>query len=295
MTRLMRGEGLAGDTHLCRTPRMVLCAVFVVCGGCSLPAKNPLDGAPGRALYEQKCRNEAGEKIYRRVENVEGILLLKVRPKAWDPQWSDPLWPGAAFALESTANEYIATFLGYEHAVGNADGSPGAITPLRRGYITPDRRPGGRPGYRYVDVVDEGDKKLSRYSGSVKIVGRQDTTALGVQMALKKDPNHDLNIYRWTLDKAVSPVPPARYGVTFEDHVVDRERALGIASSTVKVLDLQTGEVLGEMTRFAWVPNASRKMATMWINAYKCPGHAVGSNAATRKFVDQVLIPSAED
>jgi hypothetical protein len=70
----------------------------------------------GKALWEEKCRTVAGEKIYRKVENVEGLVLLKVRPQASDREWSDPMWPGAAFALEARTDEYIVTFLGYEHS-----------------------------------------------------------------------------------------------------------------------------------------------------------------------------------
>lgn len=40
--------------------------------------------------------------------------------------------------------------------------------------------------------------------------------------------------------------------MTYEDHVVPEERALWLASSTVKVINRQTNEVLGEMTRYAW-------------------------------------------
>lgn len=67
-----------------------------------------------RALYEEKCKTMAGEKIYRTVPDVEGIVLLKVRPQAGSRAWADLMWPGAAFALESRADEYITTFLGYE-------------------------------------------------------------------------------------------------------------------------------------------------------------------------------------
>jgi hypothetical protein len=152
------------------------------------------------------------------------------------------------------------------------------------------------PGYRWVEVVDQRDGQRYRYTGSTKIVGRKDTTARGVQIAMEKDPNYDLNIYRWSLDKAPSPSPtPPRYGVTYEDHVIPEERYLGVASSTVKVLDLQTKEVLGEMIRYAWSPGApSRVNPSPWLTAYKCPGHPVGADAATRKFVDQILIPAKE-
>src|SRR5436305_14419752 len=69
----------------------------------------------GKELYEEKCKTVAGEKIYKKIENVEGIVLLKVRPEAGDREWADRMWPGAAFARESRTDEYITTFLSYEH------------------------------------------------------------------------------------------------------------------------------------------------------------------------------------
>ncbi len=235
----------------------------------------------GKALWEEKCRTVAGEKIYRKVENVEGLLLLKVRPNAGDREWADRMWPGAAFALEARADEYITTFLGYEYAA-NPAGSNDPITPNNRGYINTDRRPGGLPGYRWVEVIDAKDGQRFRYTG------RYDEP-------WKREPERYCNTCTFfVLDKTPVTGPAPRYGVTFEDHVIPEDRALGIASSTIKVFDLKTKEVLGEMTRYAWSPGPGSGSPSPWLSAYKCPGHPVGASAATRKFVDQVLIPTKE-
>lgn len=245
----------------------------------------------GKALFEEKCRAVAGEKIYKTVPDVEGLLLLKVRPKHGEREQSDWMWPGAAFAREAYGNGYIETFLGFEEAFGS-DGKPRPITKNNRGYISVTQRPDSLPGYRWVEVLDEKGGKRYRYTGSEKIVGKKDASAYNVQLALKKDPNYDLNVYQWSLDRVPAPGAAPRYGVTFEDHVIPEERKRGLASSTVKVLDLQTGEVLGEMLRYAWSPSApSPANPTPWLTAYKCPGHAVGAESATRKFVDQILLP----
>ncbi len=61
----------------------------------------------GKALFEEKCRTVAGEKIYRKVENVEGLLLMKVRPDRGDRELANRDWPGAAFARESRAEGFI--------------------------------------------------------------------------------------------------------------------------------------------------------------------------------------------
>ena len=56
--------------------------------------------------YNNKCATVAGEKIYKIVPDVEGISVMKVRPRAVDREYGDPNWPGAAFALET----YQSTF-----------------------------------------------------------------------------------------------------------------------------------------------------------------------------------------
>lgn len=246
----------------------------------------------GKAYFDEKCKTVAGEKIYRRVPDVEGLVLLMVRPQRSQTQLEDPMWPGAAFAIESYGDSYIKSFLGYEHAAGNPDGTPGVVTQLKRGYISPDKRPGGLPGYRYVDVIDAKEGQRYRVNGVWKVTGKKDITAYNVKVELDKNPNYDLNIYSYVLDKTPTTAPAPRYGVTYVDHVIPEERAIGVASSTVKVIDLTTNEVLGEMVRYAYSPRGIR--LTQWEHASKCPGHAVGSEAATRKFVDQILIPKGD-
>ncbi|MBI4989783.1 MAG: hypothetical protein HZC23_13295 [Rhodocyclales bacterium] len=244
--------------------------------------------ARGKALFEEKCRTVAGEKIYRKLENIEGIVLLKVRPERGDRELADRMWPGAAFARESTGDWYITSFLGYEHS-SSQKGEP--VTAHRRGYITSEYRPDNPSnllGYRYVDVIDEKDGKRYRITGSFKEVTRVLSKRIG------EDPK-PTKIVDYVLDKIPTPDPSPHYGVTFEDHVIPEERMLGLASSTVKVLDLQTGEVLGEMTRYAWSPSGpSRSNPVPWLTAYRCPDHAVGTGEASRKFVDQILIPAKE-
>jgi hypothetical protein len=247
-------------------------------------AMTPLQRAQaGKALWEEKCHTVAGEKIYKTVPDVEGIVLLKVRPNGSqsEREWANPMWPGAAFAREGTGDGYIESFLGYEHS-GSPTGEP--VTPTSRGYIGTDfqpKNPSNLPGYRYVDVIEEKDGQRYRYTGRWEEPWQYDKSYLK-------------GYIKFFLDKSPAPEPSPRYGVTFEDHVIPEERALGVASSTVKVLDLQTGEVLGELLRYAWSTPANLGNPNPWLTAYRCPDHAVGTGAATRKFVDQILIPRKE-
>lgn len=274
----------------------VLALIATISGcGAARPQPNPQVvemAKTGKAYYEEKCRTIAGEKIYRTVPDVEGILLMKIRPYRSETQMKDPLWPGAAFALEYYGDTYISTFLDYEYAAGNIDGKPDPITPSNRGYTSPEKRPGGRPGYRFVDVIDAQDGQRYRVKSIKNIVGKKDISAYNVQIELKANPDYDLNIYRNELKKTLVTEPPPRYGVTYEDHVIPEERAMGVASSTVKVIDLKTNEVLGEMSRYAYRPRGLH--LTDWLTSTRCPNYVVGVSSATRKFVDQVLIPKGE-
>lgn len=274
-------------------PTLLLSALLVLagCGPDSMTQaanqRNKEAAQRGEALFNEKCKSVAGEKIYRTVPDVEGILLLKVRPQSGDQEWADLMWPGAAFALESVGDGYITTFLGYEHS--SREGEP--VTPDYRGYIGTDyqaRNASNLRGYRYVDVIDEKDGKRYRYSGSHKNIEVPGDKLYG------DGKPHIRN--EWVLERTPAPDPAPRYGVTFEDHVIPEERELGLASSTVKVIDLQTNEVLGELIRYAWgAPRPSAANPSPWLTAWKCPGHPVGAEAATRKFVDQILIPKKDN
>lgn len=83
------------------------------------------------AVFNEQCKT-AGEKIYRTVDNVEGIMLLKVVPESTvsaDARSHDPMWKYAALQLESPNKKFIGSFLSK---------------------------------YTYVDVAQ--DKKIIRYS-----------------------------------------------------------------------------------------------------------------------------------
>lgn len=276
--------------------RNLLGLITAACWALPLHAYDPNNRAEylakikeAEAYYKEKCEKVAGIRIYRTVPEVEGLLMMKVRPNRSDRELADPMWPGAAFGREAGGNGYIESFLGYEHP------AQGPIDATHRGYVNTDKRPGSLPGYRWVEAIDQKDGLRYRYSGSVKPSGKKNPQAYKAE--LEKDPNYDMNIYRWSLDKVPSSSKTQpRYAVTFEDHVIPEERALWVASSTVKVLDLQTNEVLGEMTRYAMSYIHAPRHSMPWLNHSVCPRFGTTSDATdTRQFVDKILIPKKED
>ena len=231
------------------------------------------------ALYKEKCEKVAGIKIYKTVQEVEGVLLLKIRPDRSDRELADPNWPGAAFGRETRGDGYITSFL------GNESPAQGPIDPAHRGIIDTKYppNPGSFPGYRWVEVPDPKDGQRYRYTARYDEPWQTDKTYLK-------------GYIRFNLDKTLSPSKNTpRYAVTFEDHVIPEERALWLASSTVKVLDLKTNEVLREMTRYAMSYIHAPRYSMPWLNHSVCPRFGTTSDSDdTRQFVDQILIPKRE-
>ena len=90
------------------------------------------------AVFNEQCKT-AGEKIYRTVDNVEGIMLLKVPPKSTvsvDTKTRDPMWDNAALQV-SEGKEFIGDFLGLY----------------------------GGKYYNYVDVLQPNQSDIIRYTG----------------------------------------------------------------------------------------------------------------------------------
>ena len=105
---------------------------------------------PAKARFDQLCQN-AGEKIYRTADNVDGILLLKVRgddekyqSNRYNPR-KDQMWEDAAVESDWFRNGYIDGFLPY--TMRNFQSSS---------------------GYTYVDVLQK-DNSIIRYSGDWQI------------------------------------------------------------------------------------------------------------------------------
>ena len=90
------------------------------------------------AVFNEQCKT-AGEKIYRTVDNVEGIMLLKVVPESTvsaDTKTRDPMWDNAALQT-SEGREFIGDFLGLY----------------------------GGSSYNYVDVLQPNQSDIIRYTG----------------------------------------------------------------------------------------------------------------------------------
>ena len=246
-----------------------------------------------QALFQERCKT-AGEKIYQTADHVEGIFLMKLRPK--QANFSDQYELDDPYGSDLGGDAYIQSFLrgSYQH---QTTGAPAPGSPPRT-------------GYSYVEALDPSDGKRYRYTGSVKAVGKMDATAPNVQIDLKRNPNFDLNIYSFVLDRTLATGPMPRYGVTYEDISTREEREYWIAGSVLKVMDLQTQKVMAERIgymmdpgqgntlggRSPWLLAANHACPSFQRNALKAsrqPGFASQAHQ-TQDFVEKVLKPKAD-
>jgi hypothetical protein len=268
-------------TGRCFIPLSVLLGIL----GPTLAAEpSRLDRA--EAMFTERCK-KAGVFIHRTAENVEGIFLMKIRPK--EVNHGDQYAMDDPYGRDSAGETYLKIF----------------FTEFYRVPVIPPPGWKRRMGYHFVEAIDPKDGQRYRYTGSMKVVGRKDETAPNVKSNLARNSNYDLNIYAFALDKVPALGAMPRYGVTYNDISTREERDYWIAGSSLKVIDLQTNEVMAErigymIDRGQGNTNSGR---SPWLFAadHACPAFRrdPGGNSyqtdQTHDFVVNVLFPKPEN
>jgi hypothetical protein len=175
-------------------------------------AKAKLDAAT--AHFEMRCKS-AGEKITRTVENVEGVVWMKWRPKYINES--------EQFKLEDP----------YGHDCGEADCIEQLLRINTGLELDPKKEQPRQVGYRFVESIDPADKKAYRYT-------------LNLYRPHDRDPKWLETLVRTELLKQPVDRPSARYGITWDDISTREDREKWIAGGSLKVIDLQTNEVLAQ-------------------------------------------------
>ncbi len=275
-----------------RHPIWLRCAALLlvlVTAGCASGPDIRERQATAMRMWQERCDTRAGVRIDRTAENVEGILLLKLRLRT---NFSDQFALDDPYGSDSTGDQYIKNFLrGFYH---QRDEKPAEGAPPRA-------------GYRYVEAIDPADGKRYRYTASVKEVEYTSSVLVG------GDGKTKFRTKDFVLDKVPAAGKPPRYGVTYEDISTREEREYWIAGSSLKVIDLETNEVMAErigymVDRYQGSRAGGRRP---WLFAadYACPtfqfnplrpltrggGGGAGSQPGqTLIFTEKVLRPSME-
>jgi hypothetical protein len=264
-------------------PVLSLVLLLGACGGA--PRTQPISdrGATAEAMFAERCK-KAAEKIYKTVENVEGIYLMKIRPEAINLK--DQFKLDDPYGSDIGGDRYIANFL---------RGFYPPIFPVASG-VPP------RAGYRYVEAVDAKDGLRYRYTGGIKEVTHTSSVLVG------GDGKTTFKTKDFVVDRVPALGPAPRYAVTFDDLSTREERDYWIAGSSLRVIDLQAREVIAERVGYM-MDSAQGSQAggrSPWLLAanHACPGFersplwpvppGRGSTAQisqTIDFVEKILKP----
>ncbi len=259
-------------------------ALLVACG--NAPTKREVLSAEqerrnrGVAVWKTRCA-KSGVFIHKTIENIEGIYLVNVRIRLnYGESPEDQFALDDPYGHDSVGDNYILNFLqGFYY----------------RSAETKPRIPGAPPriGYRYVEAVDPKDGKLYRFTG-------------GLERSKGVDGRNSSEHVHMFLERKLIDKRSARFGVKFEDISSREDRSYWIAGSSLKVLDLETGEVVAERVGYM-VDRAQGSRAgnrSPWLFAadsacpdfHRNPNSTIRNGAAaqmgqTLDFVEQVLKP----
>jgi len=223
---------------------------------------------PAKAIFDKLCKEQSAPIIKRTVEDVEGVLLLKVRPSAranYHTLIADPMWPGAAFEHERADDSGYAEYFLLDRLwrLGDKSEAPGMRRSIGKDVIH---------GFRYVDLLQTDGKSR------IRMTGKEDKD-------FRELPMPGIRFFR----EETKAIPP-RYAITFEDNVDPELRKHWIAGTTVLVLDMTTGEVVAQHSFWKWDQGFGNTSGARspWGTATNCPRNAVG-RVRTHEFVDLVL------
>lgn len=236
------------------------------------------------ALFKERCKT-AGEKIYRTVEGVEGFMLMKVRPYQPDAGYNqntvDPYGaarnPGGAsyiFSLLAGQHQNIwenrQSDYGFAETIDPRDGVRYRYTVV---FGVP--KAGIPPGGKLIDSIN-GEEYLGPEEGSPprRVILRQPATG-----------------------------EPLRYGIDFEDLTTPEERSQWVAGGAVRIIDLQTKEIVAERIGYMMDrglgggAGADRSPWGFAALAWSCPNrppNSIFDSESTRLFVLNILKPKEQ-
>jgi hypothetical protein len=250
--------------------------LIALSSGCSFfgPSKEQVEAKARQEtamrMWKERCQTKAGIKIYRTAENVEGIFLMKLRVD--DITFADQFKMNDPYGRDFDEKRYVQSFL-RDSAYRN------------KGFEDIQ-------GFLYVEAIDPADGKRYRYTGRIEEPGLY-------------NEHYSRGYKRFVMDRVLAPDKLPRYGVTYDDISTHEEREYWIAGSSLKVIDLQTHEVMAErigyMVDYFQGSQAGGRSPWLFAADYACPSfYPTGTHGSyhqrrqTIRFVEKSVTPIKE-
>lgn len=235
------------------------------------------------AYFEMRCK-DAGEFVYRTVDGVEGLFIGNIPPSGQDQ--TSQYAPDVYF-IGLAGKSYVDSFLEGRDAQGRevVDGALNELQPQpdSEGRLVPSIIV--QPGYDWVEGIDPEDGQRYRYRATLEPV-----------------PNAP-GYLRKSIERLPPGPNPPRYGIQRIDTSAPEDRAHWVAGGKLQVVDLKTGEILGEHVGFMvddglGYTNGGQTRPWSRASSNACPrlmklrtglqSELISWNA-TRSFVEKVL------
>lgn len=213
-------------------------------------------GMTPEQYFDHLCKTEAGEFIYKTVENVEGLYQMRPRP-----------------LVTYEANHLFAVEDPYGGPEGSNEPEYGFVGPELYGFFeSPDlsrKEPDWKKQFyhqSYFEIPNPGSKMVTYFGYDGRITK--------------------------TMRKENRQVRKSRYGYTWHGITRPHDREFGIGGAELIVLDLQTNEVLAVHRGFARFEMDERLGTSGFQWGKGCPRHPPQSGGARFMFILKVLKPA---
>jgi len=232
-----------------------------------LTALKPGNPSVSDQYFEHLCKTEAGEYIFKTVENVEGVFQMRPRKPPGELNYN-------RYAVEEP------TGLGWSGDVDDNHGygvSETLVQPMSGVYSYVERpNPDGKGVLRYKRGVNENPPP-----------GNQN----GYQTAFHSPTGMQIWLsVPYIVVKEEGVARHARYGYTWRGIKRERDRELSIGAGEYLVVDLETNDVLGVKRGFKISGHDKNTSSGIgWENARPCE-----SDILRRKGLTPVLTPMLE-
>lgn len=210
----------------------------------SIKIPNPVPGdsgympgmTPGQ-YFDHLCKTEAGEFIYKTVENVEGFYLMRPRERATDYEMEH------LYGLEAPYVEVHGEYYSPEEY-----------------FVQPHM---GKYQFLEVPVAKSQDASSYRryYRDNNAHPGKQYQTAI----------NGKAIFVPYVVAEVQTNALKSEYGVTWRGITRPHDRELGIAGSELIVLNLETNEILAVRRGFKRTGGVRNLTGIWWLAGQTCP------------------------
>lgn len=220
-------------------------------------------GMMPKEYFDALCKSEAGEFIYKTVENVEGIYQIRPRLRANDYQLRD------RYVMEDPYG-----YSGTDHSK------------LQENLVQP---PFG--GYQFLETPKQ---NASISSGYVRFYRGDPVPGKTTQyMVRREDGNYSGAVVPYVVWEMDVSELRSRYGFTWRGIKRPHDRENSIAGGEFIVVDLMSNELLGFRRGFAMTRPKGSVHGPNWEVSAECPPNILASG--NNKFLHRVLKPLPAD